>query len=79
MDIDRIDYHLEFYTAGVTLVEHYHIRVPFLAPGRGDRVHLHAGSLTLDVTRVVHEIVEHNDARLTHVVKIYGDEVTAVE
>jgi hypothetical protein len=79
MDIGSVDYHLEFYTEGGTQVEHYRMSGPFLAPGKGERVHLHKGSLTLDVTRVIHDFVEHDGARLQHVVKVFGDEVPSVE
>jgi hypothetical protein len=79
MDIERIDYHLEFYTGTSTQVEHYHPRAPFLVPRVGERVHLHQGSLTMDVTGVVHDFVEHEGARVEHVVKIFGSEVPSVE
>jgi hypothetical protein len=79
MDIGSVDYHLEFYTEGGTQVEHYRMSGPFLAPGKGERVHLHKGSLTLDVTHLIHDFVEHDGARLQHVVKVFGDEVPSVE
>lgn len=79
MDIANIDYHLEFYTSATTQVEHYRVRWPFVLPRRGERVHLHKGSLTMDVTNVVHDFVEHDGAGLEHRVKVFGDEVNSLE
>jgi hypothetical protein len=79
MNIESIDYHLEFYTGALNQVEHYQMRTPFLAPRRGERVHLHKGSLTMDVTRVTHGFVEHEGSRIEHIVKVFGDEVRSSE
>lgn len=79
MDIANLDYHLEFYSGGGSQVEHYRMHGPFLVPRRGERVHLHKGSLTMDVTQVVHDFVEHEGGGLEHIVKVIGTEVTAVE
>jgi hypothetical protein len=79
MEIEAVEYHLEFYTGGNTQVESSHMRGPFIPPRLGERVHLHKGSLTLDVTDVVHDFVEHEGFHLWHVLKIYGTEVSSVE
>lgn len=79
MEIEAVEYHLEFFTGGNTHVESYQMHLPFLLPRRGERVHLHKGSLTLDVTEVAHDFVEREGSRLRHVVKIYGTEALSVE
>jgi hypothetical protein len=79
MDIESVAYGIEFYNAQGTQVEGYRIRGFFVCPRAGERVRLHRGSLVLDVTRVVHDLAEHEGAHLEHTVKIYGEEVTALE
>ncbi|MDQ6626668.1 MAG: hypothetical protein M3Y69_11130 [Verrucomicrobiota bacterium] len=79
MDIGSVACHVEFYTESGAQVEEYLISGFFVCPRAGERVHLHHGSLVLDITRVVHDLVEHEGAHLEHTVKIYGEEVTAVE
>jgi hypothetical protein len=79
MDIESVAYHVEFYTGPGTQVERYRISGFFVSPRAGERVHLHHGSLVLDVTRVVHDVVEHGGAHLEYTVKIYGEEVTTLE
>lgn len=79
MDIAIVDYHLEFYTGEATQVEHYRLRGPFIPPRKGERVHLHKGSLIMDVTRVVHDFVEHDGGAIEQIVKVFGDEVPSLE
>ncbi len=79
MDIENVAYHMEFYNGPVNQVEHYRMPAAFPCPRPGERVHLHQGSLTMDVTRVVHDIVEHAGGYLHYTVKIFGDEVAALE
>lgn len=79
MDIESVAYHLEFYTGSGNQVEHYRMPGPFVSPRAGERVHLHKGSLTMDVTRVVHDFVEHDGFQIQHSVKVFGDEVRGVE
>ena len=79
MDIETVAYHVEFYTGPSNQVEHYRLPGPFICPRVGERVHLHHGSLPMDVTRVSHELVEHDGAHLEYTVKIYGDEVATLE
>jgi hypothetical protein len=79
MDIGNVDYHVEFYTGPAAQVEHYRMRGPFLLPRQGERVHLHKGSLTMNVTRVAHHFVEHDGGSIEHVVKVFGEEVPSLE
>ena len=79
MEIENVACHIRFYTEPGTQLEDYRIRSFFVCPQVGERVHLHQGSLVLDVTRVAHDFVEHEGAHLEHTVKIYGQEVTSVE
>lgn len=79
MEIESVEYHLEFYTGADAQVECYQMRCPFIPPRRGERVHLHRGSFTLDVTDVAHDLVEREGFRIRHTVKIYGTEVLTVE
>lgn len=79
MDIQTVAYHVEFYTGERNQVEHYRMPGPFVCPRVGERVHLHHGSLTMDVSRVVHDLVEHDSTHLEYTVKVYGDEVPGLE
>jgi hypothetical protein len=79
MEIDSVACHVEFYTDRGSPVESYRMSRFFVCPRSGERVHLQHGSLVIDITRVAHELVEHNGAHLEHTVKIYGQEVTSLE
>ena len=52
-----------------------------MLPRVGDRVHFHNHDITLKITRVVHEFVDHfadepSRFTLSHFVKVYGDKVS---
>jgi hypothetical protein len=79
MDLESVGYQLEFYTEQGNQVEHYRMPGPFLCPRVGERVHLHKGSLAMEVMRVVHDLVEHEGGHIQHTAKIFGAEIVAVE
>ncbi len=79
MDIQSVACHVEFYTAAGNQVEHYRMPGTFICPRQGERIHLHQGSLTMDITRVVHDFVEHEGAQIRHTIKIFGNDVAALE
>jgi hypothetical protein len=79
MDIQTVAYHLEFYTSETNQVEHYRMPAAFPCPHPGERVSLHQRSLTLDIKRVVHNLVDHAGAHLEYTLKIFGDEVAELE
>ena len=82
MDINNTHYNVEFYVDDSTRVAHYeNMANPIMLPRVGDRVHFHNHDITLQITRVVHEFVDHfaDEPRrfsLSHVVKVYGDKVS---
>jgi hypothetical protein len=81
MNIATIHYHLEFYADDSTRVAHYeNIGAPIVLPRLNDQVHFQNHDITLKITRVVHEFVDHfadepSRFTLSHVVKVYGDKV----
>lgn len=82
MDITDTHYHLEFYADDSTRVAHYeNMANPIMLPRVGDRVHFQNHDITLKITRVVHEFVDHfadepSRFALSHFVKVYGDKVS---
>ena len=82
MDINNTHYNVEFYADDSTRVAHYeNMANPIMLPRVGDRVHFQNHDITLKITRVVHEFVDHfaDEPRrfsLSHVVKVYGDKVS---
>jgi len=79
MDINNIEYHLEFYTQDSTQIAQYaNMAAPIIPPRVGDQVHFHNHAITLKITRVVHEFVprfadEPSRFTLSHIIKAYGD------
>ena len=82
MDIATTHYHLEFYADDSTPVAQYEkMAAPIVLPRVDDQVHFRNHDITLKITRVVHEFVDHfadEPCRFTlsHVVKVYGDKIS---
>jgi hypothetical protein len=54
---------------------------PIMLPRVGDQVHFQNHDITLKITRVVHEFVDHfadepSRFTLSHFVKVYGEKVS---
>ena len=77
MDVNNIEYHLEFYTEDGTRIEHYgNMERAFIAPRQGERVSFLNKERTLEVTRVIHEFMEYTTPfSIGYVTKVYGKEV----
>jgi hypothetical protein len=73
MNVNRIEYHLEFYTEDGEQVEHYGNREnAFIAPRQGERVSFLSKKRTFEVTRVVHEFIEYEPFSIGYVTRVYG-------
>jgi hypothetical protein len=77
MNVDKIEYHLEFYDQDDTQIEHYgNMGSAFIPPRKGEHVSLIGKQKTLEVTRVVHYIAEYQTPfSIGYVVRVYGKEV----
>jgi hypothetical protein len=77
MNVDRIEYHLEFYGDDGKQVEHYgNISSASIAPRQGERVSFLSKKRTFEVTRIVHDFIEYDAPfRIGYVTRVYGKEV----
>ena len=76
MDVNKIEYHLEFYNANGEQLQHYgKMENAFVLPRKGERVILGTRELALDVTRIDHEFVEYGDLRIGHVIRVHGNQM----
>jgi hypothetical protein len=77
MDVDRIEYHLEFYGDDGEQVEHYgNMTSAFIAPRQGEQVSFLSKQRTFEVTRIVHYFIEYDAPfRIGYVTRVYSKEV----
>jgi hypothetical protein len=77
MDVNKIEYHLEFYGEDGEQVEHYgNMNSAFIPPRQGERVSLLSKKRTFEVTRIVHDFIEYDTPfSIGYVTRVYGKEV----
>jgi hypothetical protein len=76
MDVNKVEYHLQFYTEDGAQIEHYgNMESAFIPPRQGERVSFLAKKRTFEVTRVVHEFAEYGPSSIGYIAKVYGKEI----
>jgi hypothetical protein len=76
VDVNMIEYHLEFYDEGGGQIEHYgNMENAFIPPRLGERVSLLGKNRTFEVTRVVYFFNEYQPLSIGYVTRVYGKEL----
>jgi len=78
MNVNSIEYHLEFYNEDGEQVEHYgNMESAVILPRVGELASFLDKERTFEVTRIVHEFKEYQTPfSIGYVAKIYGKEVS---
>jgi len=77
MNVDKIEYHLKFYSNDGRHLEHYgNMDRPLAAPRVGERVSFLTKKTTIEVTKVVHEFIEYSTPfSIGYVTNVFGQDV----